>query len=76
MAFAATPPPAKTTGTGADSGRYTDYPGAMAVTTAVFFMWGFLTALNDSLIPHLKAVFGLNYTARCWCSSRSSAPIS
>ncbi|WP_255436651.1 L-fucose:H+ symporter permease [Rhodanobacter sp. PCA2] len=34
----------------------------MAVTTAVFFMWGFLTALNDSLIPHLKAVFELNYT--------------
>jgi FHS family L-fucose permease-like MFS transporter len=25
-------------------------------------MWGFLTCLNDILIPHLKAVFSLNYT--------------
>jgi FHS family L-fucose permease-like MFS transporter len=24
-------------------------------------MWGFLTALNDSLIPHLKQIFDLNY---------------
>jgi FHS family L-fucose permease-like MFS transporter len=61
MAFAATPPPTAT-GSNTGSGRYTDYPGAFAATTAVFFMWGFLTALNDSLIPHLKAVFELNYT--------------
>ncbi|EGM69812.1 putative glucose transporter in maltodextrin utilization [Shewanella sp. HN-41] len=25
-------------------------------------MWGFITCLNDILIPHLKAVFSLNYT--------------
>ena len=25
-------------------------------------MWGFLTALNDTLIPHLKQIFDLNYT--------------
>lgn len=25
-------------------------------------MWGFITCLNDILIPHLKAVFTLNYT--------------
>jgi FHS family L-fucose permease-like MFS transporter len=30
--------------------------------TAMFFMWGFITCLNDVLIPHLKAVFSLNYT--------------
>ena len=41
--------------------RYTYYPTALIVITAVFFMWGFLTALNDILIPHLKAVFELNY---------------
>lgn len=35
---------------------------ALAVITALFFMWGFLTSLNDILIPHLKAVFELNYT--------------
>jgi len=32
----------------------------MAVTM-LFFIWGFLTALNDILIPHLKAVFDLTY---------------
>lgn len=35
---------------------------ALAVATTLFFMWGFLTSLNDVLIPHLKAVFELNYT--------------
>lgn len=33
----------------------------MAMTT-LFFIWGFITALNDILIPHLKAAFSLNYT--------------
>ena len=28
----------------------------------LFFMWGFITSLNDILIPHLKSVFELNYT--------------
>lgn len=40
-----------------DSARRT---GLVAVTT-LFFMWGFLTALNDILVPHLKSVFDLNY---------------
>ncbi len=35
---------------------------AFAAVTAIFFMWGFLTALNDVLIPHLKAVFELDWT--------------
>src|SRR5271168_1073715 len=35
---------------------------AMTVATSLFFMWGFLTALNDTLIPHLKSVFDLDYT--------------
>ena len=34
--------------------------GLVTVTT-LFFMWGFLTCLNDILIPHLKSVFELNY---------------
>jgi FHS family L-fucose permease-like MFS transporter len=41
--------------------RYTYFPLAMGVLTTIFFMWGFLTCLNDILIPHLKAVFELNY---------------
>ncbi|AZQ10111.1 sugar MFS transporter [Shewanella khirikhana] len=34
---------------------------ALASLTTLFFMWGFITCLNDILIPHLKAVFNLNY---------------
>lgn len=34
---------------------------AFWVLTGIFFMWGFITALNDVLIPHLKALFALNY---------------
>jgi FHS family L-fucose permease-like MFS transporter len=35
---------------------------AMSVATALFFMVGFLTCLNDIVIPHLKSIFELNYT--------------
>ncbi|WP_428618851.1 sugar MFS transporter, partial [Shewanella sp.] len=35
---------------------------ALVSLTTLFFMWGFITCLNDILIPHLKAVFNLNYT--------------
>jgi MFS transporter, FHS family, L-fucose permease len=34
---------------------------AMSVTTTLFFMVGFLTCLNDIVIPHLKSIFQLNY---------------
>ncbi len=37
------------------------YGGALAVVTILFFMWGFLTCLNDILVPHLKPIFDLNY---------------
>lgn len=35
--------------------------GAMAMVSTLFFAWGFLTCLNDILIPHLKNIFDLNY---------------
>jgi FHS family L-fucose permease-like MFS transporter len=35
---------------------------AMTVATALFFMVGFLTCLNDVISPHLKSIFGLDYT--------------
>jgi len=38
------------------------YLFALSAMTLLFFMWGFLTALNDVLIPHLKGEFDLNYT--------------
>ena len=34
---------------------------AIAVVSLIFFTWGGLTSLNDVLIPHLKAVFAMNY---------------
>lgn len=34
---------------------------ALVVVTSIFFMWGFLTCLNDILIPHLKSVFDLDW---------------
>ena len=34
---------------------------ALTIVTTLFFMWGFVTVLNDILIPHLKAIFDLNY---------------
>ena len=37
------------------------YLGALAVLSTLFFMWGFITCLNDVIIPHLKVVFDLNY---------------
>lgn len=30
--------------------------------TSLFFMWGFITCLNDILIPYLKGAFDLSYT--------------
>ena len=38
-----------------------NYTGALAAVTTLFFMWGFLTSLNDILVPHLKSIFDLNY---------------
>lgn len=34
----------------------------LIIVTTLFFMWGLLTSLNDVLIPHLKAIYTLNYT--------------
>jgi MFS transporter, FHS family, L-fucose permease len=33
----------------------------MAMVSTLFFAWGFLTVLNDILIPHLRNIFDLNY---------------
>jgi len=33
----------------------------MAMVTTLFFFWGFVTVLNDVLIPHFKSIFNLSY---------------
>lgn len=38
-----------------------NYNVSLATLTTLFFMWGFITCMNDILIPHLKALFQLNY---------------
>lgn len=39
-----------------------NYTRPLIIVTALFFMWGFLTCLNDILVPHLKSIFDLSYT--------------
>jgi FHS family L-fucose permease-like MFS transporter len=44
------------------AGANTNYLAPLSVLTSLFFMWGFLTCLNDAIIPHLKSIFELSYT--------------
>lgn len=39
-----------------------NYVFALVSLTLLFFMWGFLTSLNDILIPYFKHEFDLSYT--------------
>jgi MFS transporter, FHS family, L-fucose permease len=57
MAIAA--PNTSTTTTALGTGQ--SYAAPLATVTTLFFMWGFLTCLNDILVPHLKSIFDLNY---------------
>ena len=41
--------------------RANRYTSAFISLTFLFFMWGFMTVLNDILIPYLKSAFELNY---------------
>jgi FHS family L-fucose permease-like MFS transporter len=43
-------------------GTPVSYTRPLAIVTTLFFMWGFLTCLNDILVPHLKSIFELSYT--------------
>ena len=42
------------------SGR--SYRPALTLLASLFFMWGFITVINGTLLPHLRSVFDLNYT--------------
>src|SRR5216684_2889999 len=57
MAIAA--PNTSTTATAPGTGQ--SYSAPLAIVTTLFFMWGFLTCLNDILVPHLKSIFDLGY---------------
>ena len=51
-------PPLTATPTAGPAQRYTP---ALAALTVLFFSFGFITCLNDILIPYLKAIFQLSY---------------
>ncbi|MCW6528964.1 MULTISPECIES: sugar MFS transporter [Sphingomonas] len=40
----------------------TNYAPALTLLASLFFMWGFITVINNTLLPHLRAVFDLSYT--------------
>src|SRR6202789_711459 len=53
--------PSNSTTVSPDASSSSSYTGPLTVVTTLFFMWGFLTCLNDILVPHLKPIFDLNY---------------
>jgi FHS family L-fucose permease-like MFS transporter len=55
-------PNTSTTAAAPAPGTGQSYGAPLATVTTLFFMWGFLTCLNDILVPHLKPIFDLNYT--------------
>ncbi len=59
MAIAA--PNTSTAITATAPGAGQSYGAPLATVTTLFFMWGFLTCLNDILVPHLKSIFDLSY---------------
>ena len=58
-------PPISPGATHAGSGGGGAMPGygrALTLLASLFFMWGFITVINNTLLPHLRSVFDLNYT--------------
>ncbi|KQU62086.1 MFS transporter [Sphingomonas sp. Leaf339] len=37
------------------------YGKALGLLASLFFMWGFITVINGTLLPHLRSVFDLSY---------------
>ncbi|GHH51496.1 MFS transporter [[Pseudomonas] boreopolis] len=37
------------------------YRPALMLLASLFFMWGFVTVINNTLLPHLRSVFELSY---------------
>ena len=51
-----------TAGVASEPGESADYRGALTVLASLFFMWGFIMVINNTLLPHLRSVFELSYT--------------
>lgn len=44
------------------AGGSSSYAKPLILLASLFFMWGFITVINNTLLPHLRSVFELNYT--------------
>ncbi|TVV76609.1 sugar MFS transporter [Sphingomonas solaris] len=55
-------PAGQTAGIEATGGAPTRYGPALTLLASLFFMWGFITVINNTLLPHLRSVFELDYT--------------
>ena len=55
-------PVSSTAAVAADYHPGTRYGPALTLLASLFFMWGFITVINNTLLPHLRSVFELNYT--------------
>ena len=55
-------PVSSTAAVAADHNPGTRYGPALTLLASLFFMWGFITVINNTLLPHLRSVFDLNYT--------------
>ncbi|MBW8911572.1 MAG: sugar MFS transporter, partial [Sphingomonas sp.] len=47
---------------GATHAQPGSYRSALTLLASLFFMWGFITVINNTLLPHLRSVFELDYT--------------
>ncbi|MDB4981324.1 MAG: fucP [Myxococcales bacterium] len=59
--MASAPVAAPATTSSSSSGANTSYLAPLSVLTSLFFMWGFLTCLNDVVSARLRETFDLSY---------------
>ncbi|NYD89432.1 sugar MFS transporter [Sphingomonas melonis] len=50
-----------TNGAAPAAGGGGSYGKALTLLASLFFMWGFITVINGTLLPHLRSVFELSY---------------
>ena len=43
------------------AGVRSGYGAALTLLATLFFMWGFISVINNTLLPHLRSVFELSY---------------
>ncbi len=57
----AAPVTSRATGAQPVGGGTSNYGSALTLLASLFFMWGFITVINGTLLPHLRSVFELSY---------------